>query len=46
MTNNNISLGKIIRILIVNRDVLIKYGVKKIGLFISFVSSNQNLKLD
>jgi len=41
MTNKNLNSDEIIRILKENRDVLIKYGVKKIGLFGSFVRNEQ-----
>lgn len=41
MSNKKINSDEIIRALKENKDVLIKYGVKKIGLFGSFVRGEQ-----
>ena len=41
MTNKKMNSDEIVKILKENRNVLIKYGVKKIGLFGSFVRDEQ-----
>lgn len=41
MINKKINSGKVVKILKENRGVLIKYGVKKIGLFGSFIRGEQ-----